>query len=158
MTGRLCAAGRQFRDWTADFRDEKQIIGVGQAQLRNPNSVQLDPALTTAAYAFLIIAAKNAFPQLQLAPTLPPPKWRKSTPTSKPSTQDWNNLLRFELWGQALGLDDQKQITTIVTEGANEYERSPVPNYRGFSNDAPNITKPLKLIPHLTSAILYVCN
>jgi len=141
-----------------NFRDQKQIVGVGQAQLRNQNSVQLDPALATAAYAFLILAAKNAFPKLELAPTLPPPKWRKSRPSSKPSTQDWINLLRLELWGEALARSDREDITTLRRQGGMDHERSSGENFSGFVNAAPNITKPLKSLPRLTSALLYVCN
>ncbi len=45
----------QYYSWRWDtevnFRDEKTILGVGQAQVRNPASNQNAPALAVAAYA-----------------------------------------------------------------------------------------------------------
>jgi hypothetical protein len=40
-----------------NFREEKAIIGTGEAQVRTPSSNQLLPAVTVAAYAILFDAA-----------------------------------------------------------------------------------------------------
>jgi hypothetical protein len=40
-----------------NFREEKAIIGTGEAQVRTPSSNQHLPAVTVAAYAILFDAA-----------------------------------------------------------------------------------------------------
>jgi SRSO17 transposase len=48
-------------DIEVNFRDEKTIIGGGQAQVRHENSVENVPALAVAAYAMLLTAATHAY-------------------------------------------------------------------------------------------------
>jgi hypothetical protein len=114
-----------------NIRDEKQIVGVGEAQVRNQNSVQTQPQFATFAYAILILAANGVLKKCDH--TLPLPKWRK--PISKPraATMDMIQQLRAELWGKALG----------------------VKNFGDFRKDTIDDMKPAKLIPHLPSAVLY---
>jgi hypothetical protein len=68
----LCTDGRlaarviietYFQRWEieVDFREEKTILGVGQAQVRAERSAQTAPALTVASYAMLLLAAGRAF-------------------------------------------------------------------------------------------------
>ena len=66
-----------FQRWDIEvnFRDEKTLLGVGQAQVRAARSVGL----------------------------IPPPKWAtKSAPRN--STQHLLHQLRAEVWGRGLGL------------------------------------------------------
>ena len=98
----------QFYLWRwgieVNFRDQKTILGAGQAQVRNKASVENVPALITAAYAALLIAAKKSFGQNQAAEvSLPPPKWHHNTKQGL-STQKLINHLKTELWGASLGL------------------------------------------------------
>jgi len=44
-------------DIEVNFRDQKSLLGVGEAQVRNPHSVQTQPAVATAAYCLLFIAS-----------------------------------------------------------------------------------------------------
>jgi len=53
-----------------NFRDQKQLVGVGQAQVRHPASVETVPALAVAACAFLLLAGLR----LGSACLLPRPK------------------------------------------------------------------------------------
>jgi hypothetical protein len=117
-----------------NLRDQKQIIGVGEAQVRNQNSVQTQPLFATFAYALLLLAAERAYGNL--GQTLPLPKWRKSTSPPRASTQVLINQMRAELWGQALGLE----------------------NFGDFMKETKHDRKPEKLIPHLPSAVLYACS
>ena len=39
-----------------NFREEKTLLGAGQAQVRTPDSVAGAPALTVASYAMLLLA------------------------------------------------------------------------------------------------------
>lgn len=58
-----------------NHRDEKSILGVGQAQLRNEKSVEKQPALHVAAYSALLLASLNVY---QDDPTcVEDPPWRK---------------------------------------------------------------------------------
>ena len=91
-----------FRRWDIEvnFRDQKTLLGVGQAQVHNPNSCQSVPALQVASYALLLLAATH----LQPAEFLPPPKWRARHCPERVSTQRLLRHLRAELWGRGLGL------------------------------------------------------
>ena len=52
-----------FQRWDIEvnFRDEKTLLGVGQAQVRSKASVESAPALSVAAYGMLLVSAQRAF-------------------------------------------------------------------------------------------------
>jgi hypothetical protein len=89
-------------DIEVNHRDEKTILGVGQAQVRNESSVQHIPATAVAAYAMLHLAAIKAYGQGGKPTAIPEAKWRKPSKKQRPSTQDLINELRRELWAQAI--------------------------------------------------------
>lgn len=89
-------------DIEVNHRDEKTILGVGQAQVRNENSVQRVPATAVAAYAMLHVAAIKAYGKAGRPTAIPEAKWRKPSRKQRPSTQDLINELRRELWAQAI--------------------------------------------------------
>ena len=97
-------------DIEVNHRDEKQIIGVGQAQVRNPESVKRVPAFAVAAYAMLLLAGVKAFGVTATDTLLPPPKWRSNTPKRRLSTQDLVQALRWALWAESL--DPEIQINS----------------------------------------------
>ncbi len=85
-----------------NFRDEKTVLGVGEAQVRVPAAVEAVPALMVAAYALLLLAGtkcKNG------ASALPPPKWRASDPPVRDSTARLINMFRSQLWRKAIGVN-----------------------------------------------------
>lgn len=116
-------------DIEVNFRDEKTIIGVGEAQVRHINSVEKVPALAVAAYAMLLTAATNAYGPTGQPDTLPAPKWRRKN-SLRASTQSLIQQLRHEVWAEAL-------------------------NYSGFVPTAPDNSKPQKLENTLESALFY---
>lgn len=82
-----------------NFRDEKTVFGVGEAQVRPPSSVQNVPALLVASYAYLLLAA-SAF---AIHPdSLPSPKWYPRKPSGRCSTQQLLALFRSQLWRLAM--------------------------------------------------------
>lgn len=85
-----------FDRWQIEVnhRDEKDTLGVGQAQMWNPISVPKQPALVVASYSALLLAALKAFgPERgQAYATLP--KWRSKA--KRPSCLDLTTLLRKE--------------------------------------------------------------
>jgi len=84
-----------------NHRDEKQVIGVGQAQLWSAESVERQPAFAVANYSMLLLAAMNAFGPDELD-VLPLPKWEDRRNGSRRSTQRLIQILRHEIRGFAL--------------------------------------------------------
>jgi hypothetical protein len=78
-----------------NHREEKDTLGVGQAQLRSSQSVPRQPALVVAAYSALLLAGilafgpdrGDAYPQL--------PHWRRNA--KRPSCLDLITVLRKEM-------------------------------------------------------------
>lgn len=120
-------------DIEVNIRDEKQLIGVGEAQVHSKSSVEKAPALAVAAYSILLLAAHKTYPNSTFNGVVPPPKWRQETKKNRPSTQDLINHVRFELWGQAMGKT----------------------NFSGFMSQPAHDIKPEKSLPNLASATLY---
>lgn len=65
--------------WQIEYnhRDEKSILGVGQAQLRHRSSVVKQPAFHVAAYSLLLMANIIAYKDQDHSDFGPRPKWRK---------------------------------------------------------------------------------
>ncbi len=89
-------------DIEVNHRDEKQIIGVGQAQVRSPKSVDRQPAFAASCYAMLLLAAMNAFGPDAVDGILPLPKWQQGCARHRVTTQRLIQQLRQEVWGHAL--------------------------------------------------------
>jgi hypothetical protein len=79
-----------------NFRDEKTGLGVGQAQVWNPLSVQRAPAFLVACYAALLLASLQVFNDQRLPEVFGPlPAWRRQE-LRRPSLRDLVTLLRKE--------------------------------------------------------------
>ncbi len=89
-------------DIEVNFREEKQIFGVGEAQVHNENSVQSAPALGVGAYAMLLLSAARAYGATGKPATLPPTKWMESRDKPRASTNDLRQALRHELWARGI--------------------------------------------------------
>jgi hypothetical protein len=111
-----------------NFRDEKTLLGVGQARVRHPQSVQRVPELAVAAYAMLLIAAVRAHGVIQL----PPPAWRQHPPTTHATTATLISQLRYELWADQIR-----------------------PGFCDFTHTTSATQKSQQPSPHLESAVLY---
>ena len=122
-------------DIEVNFRDEKTLLGVGQAQVRHPISAHAVPALAVAAYALLLLAARHAFPTEHLPLTIPTPKWRPRKP-SRASTQDLIALLRQELWAQAITIRNSSHFNSSSSK--HHKSRKSLPNLPGALFYAPN--------------------
>lgn len=88
-----------------NFRDEKSLIGTGQAQVRNQYSSSTFPAFMVALYSYLLIAAHKAYKRLDRKNIIPRPKWYPDKYKKRLSTSEIINLLRSQLWAKALGCD-----------------------------------------------------
>ena len=98
-----------------NFRDEKTVMGVGEAQVRTKAAVAAVPAFVVAAYAFLLLAGTQDDPE---TPRLPKPKWRSADPPIRHSTASMIGMFRSQLWGKAMGvnLTDFDKRTTVGTK------------------------------------------
>jgi hypothetical protein len=86
-----------FDRWQIEVnhRDEKDTLGVGQAQLWNVTSVPKQPVLSVAAYSALLLASLQAFGAERGTAYAPLPKWRRNA--HRPSCLDLVTLLRKEM-------------------------------------------------------------
>jgi len=97
-------------DIEVNHRDEKQIIGVGQAQVRSALSVERQPAFAVANYAMLLLSAARAFGVDAVETSLPQPKWRTDAGKRRISSSELIGQLRSELWSSALaGLETNSE-------------------------------------------------
>lgn len=85
-----------------NFRDEKTLLGVGDPQVFNRDSIERVPQFQVGLYGLLLVAARQAFGDAPLPDAIPPPKWRQRKPKPRASTQDLIQHLRNELWADAL--------------------------------------------------------
>ena len=119
-------------DIEVNFRDEKQLFGLDEAQVRTEPSSRLAPALAVSAYALLLLAAVKVFGANGLPQALPPPKWHRATPP-RATTATLLNHLRFELWSRS-----------IATANFSRFPARPAP-----------AAKSEKYLPNLPSALFY---
>lgn len=77
-----------------NFRDEKSIMGVGEAQVRNEKSVVREPAFTVATYSALLMASVISYGDRYNMERGVMPKWRK--PPIRPSCR----MLMKELYNE----------------------------------------------------------
>lgn len=115
------------------FRDQKTLLGSGEAQVRSVESVERMPALIAAVYGFLHLAIARTVKEQVQTNHLPRPRWYPMTPEQRISTQQAINMLRTELWGEALGVGEKTNFVNLLSLRAKS-PKSPA---------------------HLASAILY---
>ena len=86
-----------FDRWQIEVnhREEKDTLGVGQAQLWNVTSVPKQPVLVVASYSALLLASLEAFGAQRGEAYAPLPKWRRHA--RRPSCLDLITLLRKEM-------------------------------------------------------------
>ena len=102
LTTDLCSPLKQllqiyFDRWQIEVnhREEKDTLGVGQAQLWNVTSVPKQPVLAVASYSALLLASLQAFGAERGNAYAALPKWRRNA--RRPSALDLTTLLRKEM-------------------------------------------------------------
>ena len=86
-----------FDRWQIEVnhREEKDTLGIGQAQLWNLTSVPKQPAFAVASYSALLLASLQAFGAERGKAYAALPKWRRRA--ARPSALDLITLLRKEM-------------------------------------------------------------
>jgi len=103
-----------------NFREEKSLIGTGQAQVRSEASNQHLPASTVAAYALLWTSALVQRATGGCVSRSSQPKWRKprgQDENSLPSTGELQRLLRQETWASAIRPEN---YSALASEGESD--------------------------------------
>lgn len=84
-----------------NIRDEKTLMGCGQAQVRNEYSATDVPTFVSAMYAFLLLVSIKAFKKDRNNKNrnllLPRPKWYPAKKEQRFTTGDLINHLRTEI-------------------------------------------------------------
>jgi DDE superfamily endonuclease len=108
-----------FDRWQIEVnhREEKDTLGVGQAQLWNVTAVPKQPAFAVASYSALLLAALQAFGAERGQAYAALPKWRRRA--ARPSALDLITLLRKEMTENAnmvahLGLNPTDRAFTAA--------------------------------------------
>jgi hypothetical protein len=115
-----------------NFRDEKTLLGVGQAQVRSHPAVEKVPQLMVASYAFMLLAYHHIYGtnRVQIPP---PPKWRPIKRPQRTSTLQMIAHCRNLVWQPVLHPS----------------------SFSGFVNPTDLHFKPQKLFSSLPSAVIY---
>ena len=85
-----------------NFRDEKTLLGTGEAQVRNPSSVKAIPQMMVASYSLLLLAGLKLWGVKGLPPLYHSPKWQNLSQKPRASTNDLIKQLRSEFWADSI--------------------------------------------------------
>ncbi len=80
-----------------NFKEEKQLFGAGQAQVRSAASVSSAPSVCIATYAALLLAGLRAYGFHSKPPSVRPPKWYAQKNNSRVTSSDLIKQLHQEL-------------------------------------------------------------
>lgn len=86
----------------ANFRDEKTLLGLGEAQVRTSRSIETLTPFLVAVYVMLLLALEKVGGRRR---SLPPSAWQRQriAGQSRTSTAQALSELRAEVWGDSLG-------------------------------------------------------
>jgi len=80
-----------------NFKEEKQLFGVGQTQVRTTTSVSTAPSICIATYAALLLAGIQAYGFHSRPPSVTPPKWYMRKNSQRPTCSDLIKQLQQDL-------------------------------------------------------------
>ncbi len=94
-----------IRRWEIEvgFRDQKTLIGCGQAQVRLKGVVEKVPAFISACYGMMLLAAHET--NLTEKVSLPGTKWYKNALRTRTTTGDILNRFRAEKWLESIRIN-----------------------------------------------------
>nr|WP_240377804.1 transposase [Arachidicoccus soli] len=94
-----------IRRWEIEvgFRDQKTLMGCGQAQIREKSAVEKVPAFVSACYGMMLLASHKV--QSKRPTQLPGPKWYVNLKKQRTTTGDIINRYRVENWAQSVKIN-----------------------------------------------------
>lgn len=94
-----------IRRWEIEvgFRDQKTLMGCGQAQIREKSAVEKVPAFVSASYAMMLLASHKA--EREMPQNLPGTKWYPNTKKVRLSTGDIKSRCRIEKWANSVKIN-----------------------------------------------------
>ena len=106
-----------------NFREEKTLLGAGEAHVRTPSSNQHLPAAMVAAYSLLWVAALRLNRRGAMPAALRPPRWQQKVkrPGDLPSTGDLLRILRHEKWA-----------ASVCSATLDHFVNAPTPNTKSI--------------------------
>lgn len=126
-------------DIEVNHRDEKQLIGVGHAQVRSPLAADRAPGFAVACYSMLLIAAAQTYGIDATAAPQPRPKWlQRATP-------------------RQVRLSTQQLLSTFKAEYRTRTPHA-LPNFSDFASNVAQHMKLPKLSLSLQQALDYATN
>lgn len=124
-------------DIEVNHRDEKQLIGVGQAQVRSELSVESVPAFAVASYSMLLLASALTHGFDASRPTFTVPKWRR------PQVAVQNRLTTGQM------------LVELAQSNRLEAPSGPLPNFDHFEHLVARHLKCSKSLISIDQAINY---
>lgn len=104
-------------DIETNFRDEKTLLGTGQAQVRNQKSVCSVPKMAVAAYSMMLMAGIKCWGLSGIPCSQNLPKWQKLTNKHRASTNDLIKQLRQELWADSIRSTNLSHFVSSENKG-----------------------------------------
>lgn len=132
-------------DIEVNHRDEKQLIGVGQAQVRACQSTDRAPSFAVAAYAMLLPAGEQTYGTASQPTAWPLPKWRAGRRKTRLST-----FAPWSAWPWRTGIGRQHLMAVTLCSSKSDIliqaTRKTSPLSHGVSRAPPPL--PLLLPAH----------
>lgn len=110
-----------------NFRDEKNILGLDDAMIRTPEAVETWTPFAACSYALLLLAGRATGKENG---QIIRPKWQKSAPPFRPSTNHYLSIMRQEISGLSCNL-----------------------NFDGFKEYRAQTIKPFLFLPDIKMAV-----
>lgn len=94
-----------IRRWEIEvgFRDQKCLMGCGQAQVRERSAVEKVPAFVSACYAMMLLASHKV--ESDKPQNLPGAKWYPDLKKQRATTGDIINKCRVEKWAESVNIN-----------------------------------------------------
>lgn len=106
------------------FRDQKTLIGCGQAQVRKQTQAEKVPAFITACYSMLQLAASKKKPES--ATELSDTKWYKAEKKVRETTGDIINRFRLETWADSVKINLTDFVKLEKMQRNGKFSENPI--------------------------------
>lgn len=137
-------------DIEVNHRDEKSLLGIGDAQVRAPLSVERNPQFAVATYSLLLLSSIRAYGAARGDEYLPLPKWRQER-ERRPSTLDIVAQFRREVMVAQL----QQAAASCLHEIRASKKLSRRAKSTGFVTMPPASSNAVDLPVDIIAALLY---